>query len=106
VDTRKIDRGGRAGALVMALLVTFLAGPAAAQRPDARAMSCDQARALVASRGAVVLTTGRHTYDRYVATAAYCGHFEILKRAYVTTGDGLRCRVGYVCALPYPKFRS
>lgn len=99
-------RSRRMAGVSIALVAILLAGPASAQRPDARAMSCEQARALVVARGAAVLTTGQHTFERFVSTAAFCGHFEVLKRAWITTGDGARCRVGYVCALPYPKFRN
>ena len=85
-----------------ALLITF---PAEAQRPDARSMSCAQARALVLSRGAVVMSTGQHTYARFVATAQFCQRSEILDRAWVSTGDGTRCDVGFVCKEPFPRFR-
>lgn len=76
---------------------TILAGTvfsAAAQgRPDARAMTCDQVHSLLAARGGVVLTTGRHTYDRYVLSRAACGMGETAVPATIPTRDNARCPV-------------
>jgi len=80
-----------AGALAAAVL------PAAAQgRPDARAMSCGEVRALIDSRGAVVLTTGRHTYDRYVTDTRYCAPPEVARVTTIRTNDTAQCMV-YAC---------
>ena len=97
--TASLGSRTRTGAAVLALVAVVAASVAHAQRPDARDMSCDQARALVAARGAVVLTTGQYTYERYVATAQYCSHGEVLYREWITTGDGEQCNVGYTCRL-------
>lgn len=79
-----------AGALAAAM-------PAAAEgRPDARAMSCGEVRAMIASRGAVVLTTGRHTYDRYVRDTRYCASPEIARVTTIRTRDAAACPV-YAC---------
>ena len=80
-----------AGALAAAML------PAAAQgRPDARAMSCGEIRAMIDSHGAVVLTTGRHTYDRYVRDTRYCAPPEVAQATTIRTRDAAQCMV-YAC---------
>lgn len=68
-------------------------------RPDARSMTCAQARSLVLQRGAVVLTTGQHTYDRYVANERFCPLGYMTRRADVQTRDAQSCVVGYTCVL-------
>ena len=68
-----------------------------AQRPNTTAMTCSQAVNLVNSHGAIVLSTGRFTYDRYVAGYGFCSSGQYLKRAYVPTLDTRRCRIGYIC---------
>ena len=75
------------------LLATSLAAEA---RQSTLGMSCGQANALVHSRGAAVLSTGRHTYDRFVAAPGFCEPGEYAEQAYAPTRDG-RCRLGYVC---------
>jgi hypothetical protein len=46
----------------------FLAAlSAAVARQSTLSMTCNQAIALVATSGAIVLSTGRHTFDRFVA---------------------------------------
>ena len=66
-------------------------------RPDVRTMSCAQARALVVQYGAVVMTNGRYTYDRYVAGQAYCFPPDVIQRAWVATSDTRQCLIGYTC---------
>ena len=60
-------------------------------------MSCGQARALVASQGAVVMSTGTHTYDRFVATPGFCMLGEYAYAGNAPTEDVRRCRIGFVC---------
>lgn len=79
------------GAFAVLLLVPAVA--VAQTRPDARQMSCPQVQEMIAASGAVVLTTGAHTYDRYVSTGLQCSMGESLAREYITTGDGNRCLV-------------
>jgi hypothetical protein len=62
-------------------------------RPNSTAMTCGQVQSLINQRGAVVLSTGRHTFDRYVANRNFCQHGEFLKREYVPTRDTPRCYV-------------
>lgn len=81
--------------------ITFLSAavslPAMAQnRPDTRAMSCDEVRATIAARGAVVMTTGRHTFDRYVTDTRHCAPPEIALVTTVPTRDVAQCMV-YAC---------
>ena len=72
--------------------------PAAAQgRPDSLSMSCDQARALLRSRGALVIGTGPHIYDRYVTDRRFCAVTEGTRPAWIATRDTRQCMVGYTC---------
>ena len=79
------------------LVALLLAGPAAAARPDARALTCHQARMLVLERGAVVMTTGRYTYQRFVSQLGYCDYWERTTTAWTATRDDPNCRIGYIC---------
>ncbi|NBJ12254.1 hypothetical protein [Microvirga arsenatis] len=84
--------------MVLALAVMASASAAHAQpRPMTPAMSCDQARGLVFSRGAVVLGTGAYTYDRYVRGRGFCEINEVTEPAFVPTRDTPQCPVGYRC---------
>lgn len=66
-------------------------------RPSTLKMTCQQAANLVSARGAIVLGTGRYTYDRYVAHAGYCGIGETTQPAWVPTRDARQCFIGYTC---------
>jgi hypothetical protein len=83
-------------AMTTALLAAGVASAFAQGRPDTRSMSCDQVQALIDARGAVVMTTGRHTYDRFVAHAGYCVHLEAREATAISTRDTNRCWV-YHC---------
>ena len=81
-----------------AVSVVLLATGATAQpRPSTLAMSCGQARALVGSRGAIVLGTGPHTYDRYVAHSGFCPHDQTTEPAFEPTRDTPQCYIGERC---------
>ncbi len=89
---------GFAKALLAAAVAVLLATAAAAQpRPSTLAMSCGQARALVASRGAVVLGTGPHTYDRYVAHTGFCPRDQTTEPAFERTLDNPQWYIGDRC---------
>lgn len=60
-------------------------------------LTCDQARRIVASQGAVVLRTGPTTYDRYVRDPSFCGRSATTQPAWVRTADVAQCPVGGVC---------
>ncbi len=81
-----------AAILTMAFLVPI---SAYAQRADTRNLTCNQVTALVKQRRAVVLSTGTHTYDRYVYNRRSCGLEESLKQRFVDTKSG-KCRV-FIC---------
>ncbi|MEO1103460.1 MAG: hypothetical protein AAFW98_06980, partial [Pseudomonadota bacterium] len=81
-------------ALLLAMAVTAHDAEA---RPDVRKMTCAEANAIVAEQGAVVMTTGQHTYRRFVSNRAYC-EFDQVRRTYiVTTRDNPRCRLNGIC---------
>jgi hypothetical protein len=66
-------------------------------RPDVRTMTCAQAKALVLQSGSVVMTTGKYTYDRYVASQAYCERPYVIRRAWIATKDTKKCQIGFSC---------
>ncbi len=69
---------------------------------------CDQAQDLVYSRGGIVLSTGRNTYDRFVADRSFCPSGDYVKRAYVPTRDRRSCKIGYICTAdnPYENYKN
>jgi len=82
---------------LMILILMLLIPGIAHARPDVRTMTCAQARGLVLQYGAVVMTTGRHTYERYVASQGYCYRPDVIQRAWIATGDTSRCQIGFTC---------
>ena len=93
------DQTGEAmKAWAAALVVVSFASEAVAQpRASTLNMTCAQARAEVARRGAVVLGTGRDTYDRFVSNRNYCEINEQLEPVWVPTRDVPQCPIGYRC---------
>ena len=88
---------------VAALTAAMLFGivdVAAAQQSNTTQMGCAAARQLVTRQGAIVLRTSATTYNRYVATRAYCTVTEITDPAFVPTADARDCFVGYTCREP------
>jgi hypothetical protein len=84
--------------MVSSILVATLAASSLAEaRPSTTTMSCGQAAATVAKAGAIVLTTGPNTYERFVASNAQCLPGEITEAAQAPTTDSPSCTVGYVC---------
>ncbi len=81
--------------------------PAFAQgRPNTTRMQCRAAAALVSGRGAVVLSTGLNTYDRYVRGDGFCLSDEVTQPAFVPTADNPQCFIGYYClSRPFGGFR-
>lgn len=84
-----------------AVLVTALPSAAQSGRPNSTAMSCGQVQSMINQRGAVVLSTGRYTFDRYVANRSYCQHGEVTRRDYIPTKDNAKCYV-LRCINPQP----
>ncbi|WP_210381301.1 hypothetical protein [Microvirga zambiensis] len=78
--------------------VTLSAEAFAQSRPLTTRMSCSQAKGLVAAQGAIVLSTGPLTYDRYVRTSSACALGEVIEPAWVPTADSAQCPIGYRCA--------
>jgi hypothetical protein len=66
-------------------------------RPDTRTMTCQQAQDFVRRSGAVVMTTGQHTYERLVSNQGYCDFDEMTWLKVAPTKDNPKCRVGYYC---------
>ena len=60
-------------------------------------LSCRQGRAVVMSQGAVVLSTGPNTYDRFVSSPAFCAPGETTELVWVRTADTAQCPIGYRC---------
>ncbi|MFN4273719.1 MAG: hypothetical protein ACK4F5_12985 [Aliihoeflea sp.] len=85
-------------AAILAVMVPAASAALAQSRPDARTMSCAQAQAFIQNSGAVVLTTGRHTFDRYVADSSYCSWPDTSVPATIQTRDGM-CTV-FRCGRP------
>jgi hypothetical protein len=84
--------------MAILLAATLAASSAYAQpRPMTPSLTCNQARGLVFSRGAIVLGTGTYTYDRYVSDVRFCEFNEWTEPAAVPTRDTPQCPVGYVC---------
>ena len=80
-----------------ALSLAILTAPLLAQgRPDARRMTCDQVQSMIEERGAVVITTGQHTYERFVGGRFSCETPYVQLRTRITTRDTDRCIV-YAC---------
>jgi hypothetical protein len=88
-----------AGTAGLALTV-ILPSVAEAARPDLRRMTCAQAQAMVAQRGAVVMTTGQYTYQRFVAGPRWCDRWEVVRPEVARTRDTQSCVVGYICEVP------
>lgn len=84
--------------LALTVLVPLAFGTnIAAAREDARTMKCSAAQVLVRKNGKVLLTTGTHTFDLFVAGRRYCIAGEKTVPALTETLDRKRCRVGYHC---------
>lgn len=84
----------------LAALVAITVTGSALARPDTRAMTCAQVQNLIVRSGAIVLTTGRHTYDRYIAGYNYCPHPNVPTATTVATRDTGHCPV-YNCQRNY-----
>lgn len=75
-----------------------LVSTAAFPRPSTLSMTCRQAQSLVASKGAVVMTTGAHTYNQFVTHQSYCMTAEWGYAATAPTKDMPSCQLGYTCS--------
>ncbi|MDP2356614.1 MAG: hypothetical protein Q8M31_11220 [Beijerinckiaceae bacterium] len=75
----------------------FILEAQAQGRPSTLGMSCSQAQSLVRSRGAIVLSTGGHTYDRFVSSRRFCAPDEDEIPTWAPTRDTAQCLVGSRC---------
>ncbi len=84
--------------LILIVTAALLASASVASaRPSTLTMSCAVAAATVARAGAIVLSTGVHTYDRFVAHDGFCLPGQRTEIAYAPTLDSPICAIGYVC---------
>ena len=86
--------------IAVALGLSLVATAALAQRASTTAMTCGQARAFLAARGAAVIGTGGQTYDRFVRDRSFCQPTEVTRTAFVPTRDTPSCFIGYRCIEP------
>src|SRR3954471_18411138 len=91
-------RGGLRVACAAALACVTALAPASAQvRASTSSLSCSAAAGLVAARGAIVLSTGPATYDRFVSGGEGCDRNQTTEAAYERTADSQQCFIGYRC---------
>jgi hypothetical protein len=72
--------------------------PASAQM-EPPTISCAQARGQVQARGAAVVHSSRHIYDRFVTDIRFCAHGETTRAAFIPTRDDPACFVGFRCVV-------
>lgn len=82
---------------IAGLLVLALAAGEAIARPDTRTMTCAQAQTMVRQYNAIVLTTGQHTFNRFVSGQGFCESGQVTARGTAPTMDNKRCPVGNLC---------
>jgi len=94
--------------LAIGVTVLPVLAPVAQTRPNTTRLSCNQTKDLVYSRGAVVLSTGRNTFDRFVANQSFCPSGDYVERAFVRTRDRNSCSIGYTCTgeNPWERWRD
>ena len=80
--------------------VTLTTTSIAAARPNTTTMTCAQAAATVSSAGAITLSTGKNTYERYVASISHCMPRQSTEAGIAPTRDNPRCQVGLLCRRP------
>jgi hypothetical protein len=83
-----------------------LPGAALAQM-EPPTIACAQARGQVQARGAAVVYSSRHIYDRFVIDQRFCAHGETTRAAFIPTRDDPACFVGFRCVTPdYNRLRN
>ena len=78
--------------VVVALIAGLVVADGAEARPDARSMTCDQIRALIADQRVVVMDTGPQTYRRFVHHQGFCAVSEVAIKIWIDAGDG-KCQL-------------
>jgi hypothetical protein len=92
----------KAFASAVLMLLAASGGAFAQSHPLTTRMSCRAAAGLVHRHGAIVLSTGGQTYDRYVASQSFCATGYYARPAFVRTADNPQCYVGYYCSSASP----
>ena len=89
---------------IVALLLLGTTSSAIAQnRPDSRLYTCDEARSIIRDAGAIVMTTGRFTYERVVRNRSYCEFDEDTLTVFAPTKDRRKCPIGGKCVTGFFK---
>ena len=83
--------------LPLAFILGWSGAAHAQGRPDTSQLTCASARALVERAGAIVLNTGRFTYDRFVNHRGFCTRTESIEPAFVPSRDNQACYIGSIC---------
>lgn len=78
-------------------LIGIRSDAVAQSHPPTTGMTCAEARSLVVAHGAVVLSTGPTTYERYVSYSGYCGLGELAGPVWVPIQDTRQCPIGGRC---------
>ena len=82
----------------LTFVLCIASGAALAEsRPATINMSCTAAASLVRTQGAVVLSTGRDTFDRFVRDASFCAYGQVLLPGFAPTSNLAQCQVGWRC---------
>ena len=86
--------------LVLALcgLLAGLGSAASQERPSTTNMTCEQAKTLIQTHGAAVLSTGPHEFDRFFPSRLFCSvlNEDPVPRS-APTSDIPECKIGYTC---------
>jgi|SRR5580765_7690086 len=77
--------------------VTLTATSIAAARPNTTTMTCAEAAATVSRAGAITLSTGEFTYERFVAGIRQCMPRQTTGPGLAPTRDNRNCQVGFIC---------
>ncbi len=90
--------------LITSIVVAISAASAtpvlAQARTNITSLTCGQAKSLIDRRGAAVITTGRHTYERYVKNRNFCEIGDRTRRQSVKTKNSNSCFIGFRCITP------
>jgi len=91
----------RTGNIAILLSVTVAMVCFASTRAEARVniprISCAAAQQVVAKSGAAVMTTGRHTFRRFVAHRGFCDRSQDVRPSYTQAADTAYCQVAFEC---------
>ncbi len=87
----------RFGLALAGICVVFAVPAAASEQPLTPMMDCASVKNVVKTRGAVILRTGAHLYDRYVDNDGFCPTMMRTEAAWVPTRDNPQCFIGYTC---------